>query len=922
MLPRSPHLLGIELSTRCDSHVDMRQSSKRLTRKKYIGFGALAAVLVIILIVVVAVLGATRRRSSSQQPKPNTFSENNSGFDHRSHAVPGSAYDAIDFDSAGSAEVTLDGTRSHSHYFDPGPPVVTGKIVSYSWFYTSNGDEFSSEASPTVRFPMGTTKIGLKVTDNTGDSNAAYTTVTVRKSVVPGSYCYYYNISGLAVDEQTGFPVPDKLDTGADSPKPVDAEQNPDGVNYESLSDFSSHFQGSPFVLRCVFQVPANGVTVKPAVSHAGGPVRMLVNNVLLLESSSNSGEKSFTLNVQQGDGIYEFHLMYYRKGSGKSNSALTVTGLDSMACDLARVVPVVLAIVPSGSTLDGGGKAKISGVGLFSRVYVNFGNSKLQAEASNIDLDSVIVTVPKASAEGTVSVSVQNSFHMSNSVEFTYSKTGLPPLKFAQYSMQTGDGVAMPSLLTSIVYGPDHRWYVGSLDSHVYSFAVSQTLVLSDICQSESLGTNRSVLAVTFNPADTKALLYVATSVLYWKKNNLITSSDGWKNGKVVQLQPSNSNSGGSCLQIVKEVITGLPVSNHDHGVNSLVFDQSGGLLIQVGGFTNAGVNNPGNMLGGLDESTLSAASLFAPVNDAGFDGKITYDGDDPGSAKQVSGDVSVYSPGFRNSFDICFHSNGILVATDNGANVGFGDVSVDCTQSEPLDDNKLDELIVVKKNKYAGHPNRFRGKDDSRQCTYIDSSEPGNKEYEAPLATFESSTDGVMEYTANVLGGQLKGNILASKYSTDQSEGRVYRVQIDKNNEVIENGVDSLWEASGLSIAMSPWGDIFMPRVYTNEILVLRPIYQIPNVPMFSAVLPFRGPVKGGNLVQVSGHNLGNEPTAYFGVNPCSDVTDIAADGTGFKCKVPSGGKGASVQVSVKVKGGATAESSGGVDYIYMEI
>lgn len=42
-------------------------------------------------------------------------------------------------------------------------------------------------------------------------------------------------------------------------------------------------------------------------------------------------------------------------------------------------------------------------------------------------------------------------------------------------------------------------------------------------------------------------------------------------------------------------EVISGLPVSNHDHAVNGLAFAHDGQLLIQVGGFTNAGIPSAG---------------------------------------------------------------------------------------------------------------------------------------------------------------------------------------------------------------------------------------------------------------------------------------------------------------------------------------
>ncbi len=82
--------------------------------------------------------------------------------------------------------------------------------------------------------------------------------------------------------------------------------------------------------------------------------------------------------------------------------------------------------------------------------------------------------------------------------------------------------------------------------------------------------------------------------------------------------------------------IITGLPVSDHDHAVNGLEFTDDGNLMIQVGGNTNAGVPGPISSREDLDEGYFSAATLIAYL-----------------------------STGERNSYDICLHSNGNLYAT-----------------------------------------------------------------------------------------------------------------------------------------------------------------------------------------------------------------------------------------------------------------
>lgn len=62
-----------------------------------------------------------------------------------------------------------------------------------------------------------------------------------------------------------------------------------------------------------------------------------------------------------------------------------------------------------------------------------------------------------------------------------------------------------------------------------------------------------------------------------------------------------------------MQPVISGLPVSNRDHGVNGGDFLDNGTLLMAIGGMTNQGY--PGDLMGGLPESPLSGAILQAKV-------------------------------------------------------------------------------------------------------------------------------------------------------------------------------------------------------------------------------------------------------------------------------------------------------------------
>lgn len=118
------------------------------------------------------------------------------------------------------------------------------------------------------------------------------------------------------------------------------------------------------------------------------------------------------------------------------------------------------------------------------------------------------------------------------------------------------------------------------------------------------------------------------------------------------------------------------MPVSDHDHGINAIEFgNEPGELFIQIGGNTNGGI---AGQLSGSQlqvESYYSAATLRARVLDPNFDGTITYDAEDDGTPSGGNG-IDVFAPGQRNPFGLCLHSNGKLYGTDNGPNIGYGDM------------------------------------------------------------------------------------------------------------------------------------------------------------------------------------------------------------------------------------------------------
>lgn len=879
----------------------------------------------------------------------------NGGFDHRSHSKPGAPRTVYENPpDSGFALVQLDGSLSHSHYFVQGPPLVTGIITVYRWTNTKSGTLIAEGKVAKAKFPVGTTSVELFVKDQTGDSHSATTSVTVLPSQgsVPGVMTYFYD-------------VPTRQQHPTSRPGADYAEWRPNTAIWNHLNiPPRFRWQDDGAVRMVTSFAPRHTGRYQFKLSYSGGQVNVFCNKKRVAGGNADVAARKkelwFTLDTVDGKFLQmeflltrrfvSFHIVLYsRVPASKSNptgTPLVVVHPSRLNYEPRHVVPTIQGASIQKSRVEGGETLELAMEGLagVGDITVSFtsadGKETRDLDITGIDAKAkkVLGLIPRFGKAGPATVIARTSLKgVSNRMPFEFqadtladgiiaeggdgnlrnggggksSAAGLTqgatgPIDFREDELKHSNGKRYqpPRGITSIVRGPDSRYYMGSLGGIVQVLTVAtNSLTVTATCASPKVSKHQgSILGLAIDPTEK----YIGGSVtLYMTVSVLSLSSKKtplrWNNGQVLAYK-SVEDGDKRCMVFDRRVVTGLPVSDKDHAVNALAFDANGDLFITVGSSTNAGIADPS--FGSLDESVLSASVVRAQISKPGFNGDIKYTQlKDAGSARQISGDVRPYSTGLRNSFGLTFHSNGGLYCTDNGMNPSFGDTSFGCVARKAAG-NELDKLIRLRKNKYFGHPNRAR-----RECDSVPEA--------GALGRMESSTTGLIEYTASVFGGKLLRNLFMTKFA-GQGSGTTSRAVLDGKGTGLNGGILKVSSVSGLSIVMGPRGELLMPQVQQRRIRVLVPrdssnSGRDGSRPVLLTVTPHKGPRNGGNIVRIAGHNLGGGVDVTINGKKCQDVSGSNVELT---CVAPAGRPGAARVVVWK---GGQRSISYGLEYYY---
>lgn len=761
----------------------------------------------------------------------------------------------VDYDGDGSEALLLDGSGSHTH--EPGHT-----IVGYEW--RIGGSVVSSAATLNTTLPLGPATIELEIFDDNVPAHTLEDSVAksvVQTTMVPGLLAFYYDASG----------------SGAASL--LDAvPAAPDFVERRSSFALGGTGQigGSPYdgnvMVRLTGRLFVLAAGQRTFTATGGSARRVLVDGVLVTGPVGLSlGEH--TLEARYAvDTLADLPLDLLMAFGGGGAQAIDE---DLLSHDESTLAPVINSMTDTGG-IAGGTPIVIDGLGFFpsQQVVVHWGDQDLD-QSDFTSLSATHIEFPSPPGGGAIAVRVETSKGPSNVRTFLYQVSGPVPVQFVRELT-----LSLPAP-TAGVWGPDGRLYVASVDGRITAleFDGDYEVVAQTIYDGVSALSNHEILGLTVSPHDppSPVTLYVAHGDLFVNGGQPPTGFSPYT-GQVSALS-------GPDFASPAPMVTGLPVSNHDHGINGIVFDHNGDLLISVGSLTNAGVAY--STAGGLPESPLSAAVLKARLSESGFQCSVHHvetssglPNDDQRFGEEVdvvSGvDVEVHAAGLRNAYGLVFTTKSRLYATDNGPNNGFGPASTGPTTQGP-DPYADDELILVEWGNYYGHPNRNRGRTDPRQNVYYAGF--GGPASMADVFTqmtgwLPPSTDGIDEYRADTFQGQMRGDLVVQEYLN-----KLRRVKLKADGRTLLGQAQIEPSTDGLSCLTGPGGAIISLDYGSSELEVLEPDDLTPLDLVVHDISPWRGPASGGTPFVIGGRGFGTlaSTSVLIGGHPAalSDVT-----------------------------------------------
>lgn len=162
------------------------------------------------------------------------------------------------------------------------------------------------------------------------------------------------------------------------------------------------------------------------------------------------------------------------------------------------------------------------------------------------------------------------------------------------------------------------------------------------------------------------------------------------------------------------------------------------------------------------------------------------------------------------------------------------------------------------------------------------------------------DSSTDGLIEFQSDHFGGQLRGDLILSKFKDG-----LRRVILNKDgtgvHASLNNNAIHLQGDDGLDITQAPNGVLIDARFDVDSCYFFAPIEPFTTTMEIKSVFPRRGPYKGGSKISIYGVNFANTSplSVSVGGKPCTGAVRISAGK--IQCTLPMHAPGSTVDINV---------------------
>ena len=335
----------------------------------------------------------------------------------------------------------------------------------------------------------------------------------------------------------------------------IDSEPKINGIEIKkSLPHVAHSVSNGPYSVVDTANIGFARVNVDGSESHTHGTDLVLTSWTWKKGAQTlGTGEiTSFNLPV----GTHDISLTVVDSGNFEATEATTVTVHPFGYPDISTLTPASGSIV-------GGEKVTIRGTGFnysAADTVVYFGLDQLTGSAIQIvNATTIIVSSPVIPIGIPVMVSVETPRGRSKEATFTYVSS--TPISFSTTKLLD---LTQP---TSVEFGPDGKLYVGTLKGTLAKITMNNdyTSVVSVVSSVVQL--DRAILGIAFDPLDAGNALppvYISSSLLFHGESK--SSSGTAINGKISRVSGAN-------LDIVEDIITGLPVCDLDHGTFDLLF-------------------------------------------------------------------------------------------------------------------------------------------------------------------------------------------------------------------------------------------------------------------------------------------------------------------------------------------------------------